>query len=83
MPYLFAAPTGLIPCPTLSVVMGFAIIYRAFNSYAWSITLLVAGLFYGIFGIFKLHVWLDIGLLLGSIFFAIIVLKYIGKKSKS
>jgi hypothetical protein len=64
--YLVAAPTGLIPCPTLSVVIGFALIFSGLNSQALTLTLIVAGLFYGLFGAFRLGVTLDIFLLLGT-----------------
>lgn len=64
--YLVAAPTGLIPCPTLSLVIGLALLFGGFNSPAISITLVVAGLFYGIFGAFRLGVTLDLFLLFGT-----------------
>jgi hypothetical protein len=64
--YLFAAPTGLIPCPTLSLVIGLALIFSGFNSQAMMLTLVVAGLFYGIFGAFRLGVMLDLFLLFGT-----------------
>jgi hypothetical protein len=46
--YLVAAPTGLIPCPTLSLVIGFALLSGGLGSRAWSLvlrldTVLVAG----------------------------------------
>jgi hypothetical protein len=37
--YLYAVPTGLIPCPTLSVVVGFALLASGLGSRAWSLTL--------------------------------------------
>jgi hypothetical protein len=61
--YLFLAPTGLIPCPTLSVVIGFTILFSNFQSRRWAILLLIIGFFYSLFGIFRLGVWLDLGLL--------------------
>ena len=65
--YLFAAPTGLIPCPTLSLVIGFALLFNGLNSCRWSITLAVISLFYGLFGAFKLHVFIDIVLTAGAV----------------
>ena len=64
--YLYAAPTGLVPCPTLSVVIGFGLLAGGFGSRAWSLTLASAGLFYGLFGVARLHVYLDIPLILGA-----------------
>jgi hypothetical protein len=65
--YLFSAPAGLIPCPTLSFTIGFALLANGFGSRVWSITLVVIGIFYGLFGFFRLAVHLDIVLLLGSL----------------
>lgn len=71
--YTYAAPLGLLPCPTTSMVIGFALLAGGFGSRAWSITLAVLGAFYAIFGAFYLGVTLDIGLLAGSIFLLICV----------
>ncbi|MEK6795262.1 MAG: hypothetical protein AABZ39_10820 [Spirochaetota bacterium] len=65
--YAIMAPVGLVPCPTLSTVIGLALFMNAFGSKKWPITLSVFGLFYGLFGVFRLGVMLDIGLILGSI----------------
>ena len=68
--YFIASPAGLIPCPTLSVIIGFALISDGFRSKALSIILTVAGLFYSLFGMFRLGVMLDLGLLFGSLLLA-------------
>ncbi len=64
--YLYASPVGLIPCPTLSVLIGFVLL---FNGFAPSVTLIFIGfgLFYGIFGVLKLAVYLDLFLVFGTI----------------
>lgn len=62
--YLFAAPVGLVPCPTLAVVLGFGLLGGGFGSRGWSFTAGGVGLFYALFGVFRLDVWLDAGLLL-------------------
>ncbi len=72
--YLYASPVGLIPCPTLSLLIGFALVFNSFGSNALTLSLIVYGLFYGLFGVFRLGVTLDIGLLFGT--FSLIV-KYI------
>jgi len=64
--YLYAAPTGLIPCPTLSLVIGFALLAGGLGSRAWSLVLASVGLFYGVFGVARLRVYLDIPLILGA-----------------
>ncbi|MCF7793636.1 MAG: hypothetical protein K9N09_04975 [Candidatus Cloacimonetes bacterium] len=76
--YVVASPIGLVPCPTLSIVIGFSLLFRNFNSKKWGITLSVFGLFYGIIGILRLGVILDIGLLAGAIILLIFSLKQPG-----
>ena len=64
--YLYAAPTGLVPCPTLSLVIGLALLANGFGSRVWSLTLAAVGLFYGAFGALRLGVTMDWVLLLGA-----------------
>lgn len=65
--YFYSSPIGLVPCPTLSTIIGFAIFYNGFNSKKWSISLCILGLIYGFVGVFRLNVLLDIGLLLAAV----------------
>ena len=65
--FAYAAPTGLIPCPTLCVLTGFALLYRGFGSVTWSLTIVASGIFYGLFGVFYLGVYLDWFLVAGSL----------------
>jgi len=64
--YAYAAPVGLIPCPTLAVLTGFALLYRGFGSFRWTITVVIAGMFYGLFGVFYLNVYVDWFLVAGA-----------------
>jgi len=64
--YLYRAPTGLIPCPTLALVIGLALLANGFSSRAYSVGLGFLGIFYSIFGTFRLGVGIDIVLLIGS-----------------
>jgi hypothetical protein len=64
--YLYAAPTGIIPCPTLLMITGFSLIFLLKQSYKWMMALLVADVLYGLLGVFLLGVELDIMLLLAS-----------------
>jgi hypothetical protein len=64
--YFYATPLGLVPCPTLSLLIGFMLLYNGFGSNAMTITFIIFGFFYGIFGVLKLGVHLDIGLILGT-----------------
>jgi len=65
--YLYKSPLGLIPCPTLSFVIGITLVFGGLNSQALVLTLLVGGFFYGLFEIFRLGVVLDSILLLGTV----------------
>jgi hypothetical protein len=65
--YLYAAPMGLIPCPTLSFTIGFAMLANGFSSRVWTIFLVIIGVFYSLFGSLRLGVHLDFVLLAGSL----------------
>jgi hypothetical protein len=65
--YFYASPLGLLPCPTLSVVIGMTLIFGGLHSMAWSVPLFATGVLYGAIGVFILQVSLDVWLLSGSI----------------
>jgi hypothetical protein len=65
--YLYSAPTGLVPCPTLSIVIGFTLVLRGLRSRAWCLVLCAAGLFYGAFGAGRLGVTIDWILFVGAL----------------
>ena len=67
VPYLYGAPVGLVPCPTLSIVIGLSLVVAGLNSRAWSVVLGAMGVFYGVFGAFRLGVTIDVVLLLGAL----------------
>lgn len=71
--YLYESPVGLIPCPTLSMLIGFVILFNGFGSLPVTISFTVYGLFYGIFGVVKLGVVPDLFLIFGSI---LLMVKY-------
>lgn len=64
--YLYAAPVGLLPCPTLAVAIGLALYTGGAGRRTWQLLLATAGLFYGVYGVARLGVWLDIGLIAGA-----------------
>ena len=68
--YIYAAPFGLLPCPTLSVVIGITLMCGNFGSTVWTTTLMGAALLYGVLGVFRLGVVLDVGLLAGAMMLA-------------
>jgi hypothetical protein len=71
--YIYASPFGLLPCPTLSVVMGITLMFGGLHSMAWSVPLFAAGVLYGLIGVFILEVSLDVWLLSGSILLGVMV----------
>ncbi len=76
--YLYKAPTGLIPCPTLSIVIGLLLILNGLESRAISLLIGIIGLYYGITGVIQLGVLIDLVLLLGAIM--IVVVSIAGKR---
>jgi len=64
--YIYSAPTGLLPCPTLAFAIGVALIVDGLGSRVWALLLAVTGLFYGAFGVVRLGVLLDLGLIIGA-----------------
>jgi hypothetical protein len=64
--YVYASPFGILPCPTLSVVIGTTLLFPGLRTRSWTTTLVAAGLLYGAIGLFRLGVVLDWGLLLAS-----------------
>ena len=65
--YIGVAPTGLIPCPTLSMLVGFTLLANGFGSRAYSLSLGLLGVFYGAFGAFRLGVRIDLVLFAGAV----------------
>ena len=65
--YGYASPLGVIPCPTLSAIIGVTLVTGVFRSRVLSIALALAGLFYGVTGVFRLGVTLDAVLIGGAL----------------
>lgn len=63
--YLYAAPIGVVPSPTLYLVIGFALIGPV-GGRAWMAILAALGILYGVTGVALLGVRLDIGLVVGG-----------------
>jgi len=64
--YILASPFGLLPCPTLSVVIGSTLVFANLGSRRWSALMLLAAALYGAIGVFRLGVALDWGLFAGA-----------------
>jgi hypothetical protein len=75
--YLIAAPLGLVPCPTLAVLLGVVLVGDGLGARAFSAVLAGLGLFYGLFGALRLGVWLDLGLLAGAL---LVVVRLLGQR---
>lgn len=65
--YLYMAPTGIVPCPTLIIVIGSALILDGLASRTFGTILGVVGLLYGVVGVAYLHMTLDWVLILGGV----------------
>jgi hypothetical protein len=70
--YLYAAPLGLIPCPTLSALVGLALMIDGLGSRWWSMTLALGGAAYGLIGWLRLGVTIDVILLAGAVALGIV-----------
>ena len=78
--YLYAAPLGTIPCPTLSAVIGAALLAGGFGLGAWRLILALAGSFYAVFGVLRLGVVIDAVLLAGAVG---LLVQYVRDRAKS
>lgn len=57
--YTYAAPMGLIPCPSLAAVIGISLIASLLNSPSWGLMIGATGLAYGVVGVARLGVGID------------------------
>jgi hypothetical protein len=64
--YFYAAPFGVLPCPTLSAIIGVTLLLTTFEAKAWSVVLPLFGMAYGLIGSFGLDVMIDVALLAGA-----------------
>lgn len=65
--YAVATPTGVLPCPTLALVIGLGLVAGGLGSRAWSLVLALGGLFYGVTGAVVLGVTVDWLLVAGAL----------------
>lgn len=71
----YAAPVGVVPCPTLAVVAAFVLLARGWQTRAVPAVLAVWSAFYALFGIFLLGVRSDAGLFVAAIGLSILALQ--------
>ncbi|MGE0815758.1 MAG: hypothetical protein AB7O28_27455 [Vicinamibacterales bacterium] len=72
--YLYASPFGLLPCPTLAVLIGVTLLVRTLRTDMWSAPLVAAGLFYGGVGVARLGVVLDAALVAGALLLGVVTM---------
>jgi hypothetical protein len=65
--YVYSAPVGLVPCPSLAIVIGLTLLGGGLGSRSFSLALATLGLVYGLFGVLRLGVHLDVGLIAGAL----------------
>lgn len=70
MQYFYAAPLGLLPCPTLALCVGLSLITQSFGSMRWAIIVAAAALTYGVIGVSVLGVAIDWALIAGAVMLA-------------
>ena len=66
LPYMYSAPLGLLPCPTLAALLGITLMFGLFRHGAWAAILGVAAVLYGAIGTFRLGVGIDVVLIVGG-----------------
>jgi hypothetical protein len=64
--YLTSSPLGILPCPTLTMLVGLTLVAGGLGSRVWSSMLSILGIAYGFIGVVRLGVQLDWALLIGS-----------------
>ena len=69
--YLYAAPLGVIPCPTLAAVIGVSLMLNDSGSRAWSWALAAAGVFYATVGVVWFGITIDALLFAGAVALAV------------
>jgi hypothetical protein len=65
--YLYQAPLGLMPCPTLSAIAGVTLLMDGFGSKAWSRLVALLATFYGVIGVLVLGVAIDLVLIAAAV----------------
>jgi hypothetical protein len=64
--YLYGAPLGTIPCPTLAFATGTTLLVSGLGTRGYRFVLAAAAGFYALFGMFRLDVAMDAVLLVGA-----------------
>lgn len=65
--YTYAAPLGTIPCPSLALVTGVALVGDGLAGGGWKLVLASMAAFYALCGVLRLGVLMDVTLLAGAL----------------
>ena len=65
--YLYEAPLGLLPCPTLLLLAGLSLVTGSFQSRRWATVVAATALVYGMIGVLVLGVSIDATLMVAAI----------------
>ena len=65
--YLYQAPLGLIPCPTIAAMAGVTLMTDGLQSKAWSSGIALLALFYGLIGVLVLGVMIDVAFIAAAV----------------
>jgi hypothetical protein len=71
VPYLYAAPLGLLPCPTLAAIIGMSLLFDSLRSRLWPVLISATAVVYGLIGAFGLGVEIDLVLIAGAVWMRI------------
>ena len=80
--YLYAAPLGLLPCPTLSSIIGVSLTVDLLASRTWALVLTIVGVLYGVIGAFQLGVSIDLVLAVGALWMGVAAVGKSGRRSR-
>jgi hypothetical protein len=69
----YTAPAELVPCPTLMLIIALSLMTDGLGSRPWSLVLGAAGLFYGINGVMRLGISMDLFLIVGALLSILVV----------
>ena len=78
--FLYSPPVGIVPCASLSIGIGLALILNSLGSSKISLILGISGIVFGITGVWQFGVAIDWLLLIGSIL--IVISAFVGKQGK-
>lgn len=80
--FSYSSPVGVIPCPTLSIGIGLALILNSLSSRKLSLILGISGIIYGTIGAVQLGVSIDWILLLGSVVITIFAFATLQRRAR-